>query len=351
MNDISIKIGSWYDNNKRDLPWRHTSDAYRIWLSEIILQQTRVVQGLDYYQRFIERYPTVKDLASASQDEVLKLWQGLGYYSRARNLHTAAQQVCSNGEWQSPDGNVAFPTKYKDLIRLKGVGPYTAAAIASFSSDEKVAVVDGNVYRVLSRLFDIDTPIDSTQGQKDFLALATELLPERGAGLHNQAMMELGALCCTPTNPHCSECPVSAHCLALANGSTDVRPVKAGKVKIRERHLLYIIYIYKDQLWVHQRGEGDIWQGLWEFVLSEESGMRSEKYSDSSSFSLKHQLTHQTLYADFVIEKINDEKKAASLDEKLQPLGYRRVTWLEWQQLAIPRLIDEANRRLAGVWF
>lgn len=397
MNDISTKIGRWYDENKRNLPWRDTKDAYRIWLSEIILQQTRVAQGLDYYQRFVERFPTVRELAQASQDEVLKLWQGLGYYSRARNLHAAAQQVCFNEELgvrnykNSSLLTPSFPTRYADLIKLKGVGPYTAAAIASFSSDEKVAVVDGNVYRVLSRLFDIDTPIDSTQGQKDFLALATQLLPEKHPGHHNQAMMELGALCCTPTSPQCEACPVADHCLALANHTIGQRPVKAGKVKVRERHLHYLIYIYKDMLWVHQRGEGDIWTGLWEYVMSEELGVRSsqplgraflcswredealaeglksEEYTSlakhnnnpdskqfltpNSSFLIKHQLTHQTLFADFQVIPVQTKEEAAALDEKLQPMGYKRVTWMEWQELAVPRLIDEANRRIAEAWF
>ena len=334
MNDISVKIGLWYDKNQRDLPWRHTQDAYRIWLSEIILQQTRVVQGMEYYLRFIERYPTVADLAKAEEDEVLKMWQGLGYYSRARNLHKAAKQVTGN-----------FPTNYDELIKLKGVGPYTAAAIASFSSDECVAVVDGNVYRVLSRLFDIETPIDSTKGQKEFLALATELLPTKGAGRHNQAMMELGALCCTPASPQCTDCPVADHCMALANNTIEQRPVKAGKVKVRERYLQYIIYIYKDNIWVHQRGEGDIWQGLWEFVLKER-----ETRTEGASFSMKHQLTHQTLYADFVVEQIKDEREAAKLNDELQPMGYRRISWIEWQTLAVPRLIDEANRRITEAW-
>lgn len=355
MNDISAKIGRWYDKNRRDLPWRHTQDAYLIWLSEIILQQTRVAQGLEYYQRFVQRFPTVSDLAQASQDEVLKLWQGLGYYSRARNLHAAAQQVVENVKCKMKNEELnVFPTRYADLIKLKGVGPYTAAAIASFSSDEKVAVVDGNVYRVLSRLFDIDTPIDSTQGQKDFLALATQLLPDKHPGHHNQAMMELGALCCTPTSPQCEACPVADHCLALANHTINQRPVKAGKVKVRERHLHYLIYIYKDMLWVHQRGEGDIWTGLWEYVLSEECGASlSEKLGVRSEvlFSIKHQLTHQTLLVDFQVIPVKTEKEATALDEKLQPMGYKRVTWMEWQELAVPRLIDEANRRIAEAWF
>ena len=337
MNDISVKIGFWYDKNQRDLPWRHTQDAYLIWLSEIILQQTRVVQGMEYYLRFVERYPTVEELAKADEDEVLKMWQGLGYYSRARNLHKAARQVVETTK--------AFPRTYAELIKLKGVGPYTAAAIASFSSDERVAVLDGNVYRVLSRLFDIDTPIDSAKGQKDFLALASELLPTQGAGRHNQAMMELGALCCTPASPQCAECPVAGHCLALANDTIGQRPVKAGKVKVRERFLQYIIYIYEVSVWVHQRGEGDIWQGLWEFVLNEQ-----DSRTEGASFSIKHQLTHQTLYADFIVQKVTDEKEAARLDEELQPKEYQRISWLEWQKLAVPRLIDEANRRIAEAW-
>jgi len=356
MNDIGVKIGLWYEDNKRDLPWRNTSDAYKIWLSEIILQQTRVVQGLDYYQRFVNRYPTVLDLATTQQDEVLKLWQGLGYYSRARNLHAAAQQVVERYSTDK-DGikTVSFPTRYSDLIKLKGVGPYTAAAIASFSSDEKVAVVDGNVYRVLSRIFDIATPIDSTKGQKEFLTLATQLLPEKHFGRHNQAMMELGALCCTPASPQCGDCPVSDHCLALANGTISQRPVKAGKVKVRERHLHYIIYIYEQSLWVHQRGEGDIWTGLWEFYLSEGPEVPTPHASLPTSnctllTHLKHQLTHQTLYADFHIVTVKTKEEAAVLDKELQPEGYKRVTWMEWQELAVPRLIDEANRQLAAAW-
>lgn len=356
MNNISIKIGRWYEKNKRDLPWRQTKDAYRIWLSEIILQQTRVNQGMDYYLRFVKRFPTVKELAEAQQDEVLKLWQGLGYYSRARNLHSAAQQVVNNYNNKKGNTDVSFPTTYAELIKLKGVGPYTAAAIASFSSGEKVAVVDGNVYRVLSRLFDIETPIDSTQGQKEFLSIASQLLSEKDPGHHNQAMMEFGALCCTPSSPQCLDCPVADHCLAFERQTIFQRPIKAGKVKIRERHLSYLIYIYKDSLWVHQRGEGDIWQGLWEFVIDEEqeqqrNEVQKQPKNEQPAFSIKHQLTHQTLYADFYIRKIEDKKEAAALEEELQPKGYKRVTWIEWQQLAVPRLIDEANRRIAEAWF
>lgn len=357
MNEITYKIGFWFDRNKRDLPWRHTRDAYLIWLSEIILQQTRVVQGLDYYLRFVEAFPTVEDLASAPLDKVLKLWQGLGYYSRARNLHTAAQQVI---EWKQTHPGKTFPDRYADLITLKGVGPYTAAAIASFASDEEVAVVDGNVYRVLSRLFDIDTPIDTTRGQKAYQALADELLhtvvaetqEDARSSRYNQSMMEFGALHCTPTSPHCTDCPVMTHCLAYAHHTIEQRPVKQGKIAVRERHLTYLIYIYKDTLWVHQRGAGDIWQGLWEFVVHEDEDIPTE-YVEGAVCLLekKHQLTHQTLFARFLVIRLPDDlDPQTNAAIRSLPDGYRRMTWMEWQQMAVPRLIDEANKRLS-VWF
>lgn len=359
MNEISDIIDSWYDQNRRDLPWRNTRDAYLIWLSEIILQQTRVVQGIDYYLRFVEAYPTVDKLAAASEDDILKLWQGLGYYSRARNLLKAARQVAGEsddagtGEKRCP---VAFPTKFDDLLKLKGVGRYTAAAVASFAADENVAVVDGNVYRVLSRIFDIETPIDSTQGQKQYQEIADAMLHDTVAAghsrssRHNQAMMEFGALHCTPSSPNCDSCPVATHCLSFAHGTVDVRPVKAGKIKVKERHLAYIIYIYKDTLWVHQRGAGDIWQGLWEFVLAE----AGSPVPDNAVCILqkKHQLTHQTLFADFWVVKLDDSIAHPSLHPAIQSLsdGYEQVSWMEWQQRAVPRLIDEANKKLSD-WF
>lgn len=346
MNEITGKIGLWYDHNHRDLPWRHTRNAYLIWLSEIILQQTRVAQGIDYYHRFVQRFPTVAHLAAATEDEVLKLWQGLGYYSRARNLLKAARQV-----------NGSFPTRYAELRQLQGIGPYTAAAIASFAADEAVAVVDGNVYRVLSRLFDLDTPIDTTQGQKQYQLLADNLLAEALAdgntrsSHHNQALMEFGALHCTPTSPHCTDCPVAAHCLALANGSVALRPRKQGKVKVRQRHLAYIIYIYRDTLWVHQRGEGDIWQGLWEYCLASDAPTAGYEGPGVCIHQMKHQLTHQTLYATFWAVRLDDntDPQQQAAIRNLAP-GYKQVTWMEWQQLAVPRLIDEANKRLSA-WF
>lgn len=368
MNEISYKIGLWYDKNRRELPWRHTRDAYCIWLSEVILQQTRVVQGLDYYQRFVSAYPTVKALADAQEDEVLKLWQGLGYYSRARNLLAAARQVVAlQASASEPKAEDWFPTQFDELLRLKGVGRYTAAAVASFAADEAVAVVDGNVYRVLSRLFDIDTPIDTTAGQKQFQELADVLLAETVAdgrqpsSHHNQALMEFGALHCTPTSPRCAECPVADHCLALANGTMGERPVKQGKVKVRERHLAYIIYIYKDTVWVHRRKAGDIWQGLWEFVLNERANGEAVSGSDNKTeindegmliLTKKHQLTHQTLYAEFRVVRLDDALSDPRQHPAIQALpdDYQQVTWAEWQQLAVPRLIDEANAVLSA-WF
>ena len=355
MNVISTKIGFWYDHNKRDLPWRHTSDPYLIWLSETILQQTRVSQGMDYYLRFVQQYPTVKSLANASEDEVLKLWQGLGYYSRARNLHTAAKQVV--GSWEQAGVECVFPAEYSELIKLKGVGPYTAAAIASISADERVAVVDGNVYRVLSRIFDIDTPINTGKGQKLFLALAEELLPDgSGSGHHNQAIMEFGALHCTPSSPDCANCPVAEHCLALANGTVMQRPVKTGKIKIKERHLTYIIYIYNDRLWVHQRGAGDIWQGLWEPYMVEGEALPADapllnEIVPQLILKKKHQLTHQTLYADFWVGQLTNTAQSEELERIMHAKGYRSISWLEWQGLAVPRLIDEVNKKLSSEWF
>lgn len=341
--EISPILQSWYAQNSRDLPWRQTKDAYRIWLSEVILQQTRVAQGLDYYNRFIQAYPTVADLAAASEDEVLKLWQGLGYYSRARNLHKAAKAVVGDGP-ESAGQTKHFPNRYAELIRLPGVGPYTAAAIASFSSDEAVAVVDGNVYRLLSRLFDIETPIDSTAGQKEFQALAIELLDKRHPGLHNQAIMEFGALHCTPTSPRCEECPLQSTCLAFANRTIADRPVKAGKVKVRERELHYYLFKYNKEIWVHQRGAGDIWQGLWEYYLAPleaEAGIRIDGHHES--YRIRHQLTHQLLLIDVTL--VDLQEPITTLPDE-----YIRISWQEWQEKAVPKPIFEANRHFSALF-
>ena len=263
---FSTEILRWFRENGRDLPWRETKDPYAIWLSEIILQQTRIVQGWEYWERFMQTYPKVEDLATASEDDVLKLWQGLGYYSRARNLHAAAKQIVALG---------SFPNTLDGIKSLKGVGDYTAAAIGSFAFDIPAAVVDGNVYRVLSRYFGIDTPINSTQGKKEFAALAQSLLPASDAASYNQGMMDFGAIQCTPQSPKCLLCPLAETCEALRSGRVEKLPVKNKTVKVKTRHLSYIYIRCKSSaadgagnsepmIAIHRRGEGDIWQGLWE---------------------------------------------------------------------------------------
>lgn len=271
--NFAATLLQWFKNNGRSLPWRETKDAYAIWLSEVILQQTRIVQGMSYWERFMAKWPTVNDLAAATEDEVLKAWQGLGYYSRARNLHTAAQQV------MELDG---FPQTFKELKTLKGVGDYTAAAIASIAFGKPVAVVDGNVYRVLSRYYGIDTPIDSTEGKKEFQALAQSLLPINEPADYNEAIMDFGATQCTPNSPHCSACPLCETCVAFREQRINELPVKSKKVKQRERHFTYLCIEYEGKIAIHQRGAGDIWQGLWEFpqeeylTSSEDSAWKTE---------------------------------------------------------------------------
>lgn len=233
MEPVSDILLSWFAREGRDLPWRRTRDPYRIWLSEVILQQTRVAQGLEYYLRFTERFPDIAALAAAPEDEVLKLWQGLGYYSRARNLHAAARQVMSRF------GGV-FPATYGEVRALPGVGDYTAAAVCSIVYDAPCAVLDGNVYRVLARLFDIGIPIDTTAGKRTFAELAQLQLDTSRPGLYNQAIMDFGALQCTPAQPRCGDCPLAGRCLALAAGTVGVRPVKQGRAKVRDRWFNYL---------------------------------------------------------------------------------------------------------------
>lgn len=263
--EFANTIISWFRENGRALPWRETRDPYAIWLSEIILQQTRIAQGWEYWERFMAQYPTVEDLAAAHEDEVLKLWQGLGYYSRARNLHTAAKQIVSLGH---------FPDTLEGIKQLKGVGDYTAAAIGSFAFDIPAAVVDGNVYRVLARYFGIDTPINSTQGKKEFTALAQSLLPSSKSSdvlssispvaAYNQAMMDFGAIQCTPQSPKCLLCPLAETCEAMRSNRVAELPVKQKTLKVKTRHLSYIYIRCKGMTAIRRRGEGDIWQGLWE---------------------------------------------------------------------------------------
>ncbi len=262
----------WYLQNKRDLPWRDNTNPYHIWLSEIMLQQTRVAQGLPYYLRFVEAFPTVFDLANASEENVLKLWQGLGYYSRARNLHKTARQVAFE-----MDGN--FPGTYKELLKLKGIGDYTAAAIASFSYNENVPVVDGNVFRVLSRYFELETDIAKPSAKKEFAELAMEILPKGKANLFNQAIMEFGALQCVPKNPDCVNCVFNDSCLALQKGKVAQLPVKSKKLKVKERYFNYLIFSDETQHTViNKRAHKGIWHNLYEFPLLETEKNENEDF-------------------------------------------------------------------------
>ncbi|MFN3752503.1 A/G-specific adenine glycosylase [Flavobacterium sp.] len=261
--NFSKSLVQWYLQNKRDLPWRNTVNPYFIWLSEIMLQQTRVAQGLPYFLRFTEAFPTVFDLAKASEEDVLKLWQGLGYYSRARNLHKTAQQVAFefNGE---------FPKSYTELLKLKGIGEYTAAAIASFSYNENVPVVDGNVYRVLSRYFDVETDIASSGAKKEFTNLAAVLLPKGQANLFNQAIMEFGALQCTPKNPDCGNCIFNDSCAGLQKKKVAMLPVKSKKIKVKVRHFNYLVFSDEiENTLLQKRTQKGIWHNLYEFPLLE----------------------------------------------------------------------------------
>ena len=262
MADFHLLISNWYRQNHRDLPWRNTRDPYLIWLSEVILQQTRVDQGLSYYLKFAEHFPEVLDLAEADEQDVLKLWQGLGYYSRARNLHAGAKQIRDQFGGQ-------FPEDFKSIRSLKGIGDYTAAAISSFAFDLPHAVVDGNVYRVLSRYFDINTPIDSGTGKKMFNDLAQSLIEPEEAATHNQAIMELGALVCTPRSPQCHACPLNNSCLALQNGTIEQRPVKTKRGKVKDRYFTYLIFLDNDRTFLQKRVAKDVWQHLFQFPLIE----------------------------------------------------------------------------------
>lgn len=379
MNSFSNTILSWFRENGRELPWRETKNPYAIWLSEIILQQTRIAQGREYWERFMAQYPTVQDLAAAHEDEVLKLWQGLGYYSRARNLHAAAKQIVALGH---------FPDTLEGIKQLKGVGDYTAAAIGSFAFDIPAAVVDGNVYRVLARYFGIDTPINSTQGKKKFAALAQSLLPSSKASdflslssasdslsssspvaAYNQAMMDFGAIQCTPQSPKCLLCPLAETCEAMRSNRVAELPVKQKTLKVKTRHLSYMYIRCKGETAIHRRGEGDIWQGLWEpFNASDiaeacaspssaQASLSSTKFSTSltklSSFKkelaadlhlsnvdalqllaqdVKHVLTHRILFADFYL-----------LETEARPQLPDDYIWIKEEEIedyGIPRLIE-----------
>ena len=324
-SDFALTLLRWFRENGRDLPWRQTHDPYAIWLSEIILQQTQVKQGWEYWERFMRHWPTVEDLAAATEDEVLREWQGLGYYSRARNLHFAAQQIVVLGH---------FPDTLEEIKQLKGVGDYTAAAIGSIAFDLPAAVVDGNVYRVLARHFGIDTPINTTDGKKLFAVLAQErLLPAlnregQGAGLYNQAIMDFGAIQCMPQSPDCMGCPLVESCEAFRTDRVAQLPVKLKTLKVKERHLIYIYVRCNGYVAIHRRGPGDIWQGLWEPWLVDTAPAGAVLVRQG----VKHVLTHRVLFADFYLWEVSERPTL--------PDDYIWIKEAELDDYAKPRLIE-----------
>ncbi|MCC5937533.1 MAG: A/G-specific adenine glycosylase [Lunatimonas sp.] len=337
----------WYPDNRRDLPWRKTKEPYFIWLSEIILQQTRVAQGLPYFEVFTQRFPTVQDLAAAPEEEVLRCWQGLGYYSRARNLHACAKEIVSQRGGR-------FPETYRELLQLKGVGPYTAAAIASFAFQEPVAVVDGNVYRVLARYFGIAADISSGPGKREFDRLANELIPRQTPDIYNQAIMEFGALQCTPQKPDCHSCPLVGACYAFRHEEVKELPVKLGRTKVSNRYLHYYHITCGEKTVVNRRRGNDIWKGLVDFpheqpeldrrpdpdqsVLLEE--IKSLKpivaFLDVPPF--KHLLSHQKIKADFVRVRVSVEKET-ELAKWAEQYGYSLVGPAKLEEMGKPKLI------------
>lgn len=342
MEFLAQRLIKWYHLNRRNLPWRNTKDPYKIWISEIILQQTRVNQGINYYFRFIEAFPEIKVLAQASQDEVLKLWQGLGYYSRARNMHEAARQIERNHK-------SVFPQNYNDIRALKGVGDYTAAAIASFAFNLRYAVVDGNVYRVISRVFGVELPINSGTGKKYFQKLANELLPKTDYATFNQSIMEFGALQCKPINPNCGECVLNDKCLAYAGRLVDCFPVKSKAVKSKNRFFNYFVITQGKYIYISKRSGNDIWKGLFEFYLVEtgkkqtlEKICRTDKLAGllkkqmmKSQFQVKeyiHVLSHRKLHASF----FRVEVKALPVSFKLKKIKISDLDNFAW-----PRLIEK----------
>ncbi len=320
MESFAPTLLEWFRENGRELPWRQTHDPYSVWLSEIILQQTQVKQGWDYWERFMRRWPTVEDLAAATEDEVLREWQGLGYYSRARNLHHAARQIVALGH---------FPDTIEGIKQLKGVGDYTAAAIGSIAFGLPAAVVDGNVYRVLSRHFGIDTPINTTEGKKLFAALAQSLLPPQEASAYNQALMDFGAIQCTPQSPHCDDCPLMETCSAFREGRVGELPMKQKTLVVKERHLTYIYIRCNGETAIHRRPAGDIWQGLYEPLLTEQLPSGAVLLRQN----VKHVLTHRVIYADFWLWETNDRPAL--------PDGYFWIKETELDRYAVPRLIEK----------
>lgn len=290
---------AWYETNHRALPWRETDDAYAIWLSEIILQQTRVLQGLDYWRRFMARWPDVESLAAADEAEVLREWQGLGYYSRARNLHKAAQQIVNNQASQDKNAKVVFPKTFEDIRALPGVGDYTAGAIASFAYNQPYPAMDGNVYRVVARLLDIDEAFDTSAGKRLFHKHIEVLLDRENPRLFNSAIMEFGALYCTPSlGDNCTHCPLQPHCAAFAHGTAELLPVRKPRPKVRDRWFIYHVYTNGKETLLRKREDKDIWYHLYEFPC--------EEVNDNGNYPLTHVLSHQKLHARFVVHRVNE---------------------------------------------
>ena len=315
----------WFAQYGRELPWRGIDDPYGIWVSEVILQQTRIEQGRDYWLRFMAHFPTVESLAAASEDDVLRMWQGLGYYSRARNLHTAARQVVEQG---------GFPRSIEGLRALKGVGDYTAAAVGSMAFHLPAAAVDGNVYRVLARHYGIDVPINTTRGKHTFENLAQQLLPVDDASAFNQAMMDFGATWCTPKSPRCIDCPVAETCVALRSGRINELPVKEKKLKVQERHLTYVYIRHEGKTAFHRRPAGDIWQGLWEPVLVENRSLLELGCPLTLlAHNVKHVLTHRVLLADFYLAEPETRPEL--------PCDYCWIDECDVDNYAVSRLVEK----------
>lgn len=334
----------WYEKNARVLPWRNTKDAYCIWISEIILQQTRIEQGLPYYHRFIEAFPDVHSLYQASEDQVLKLWEGLGYYSRARNMKFAAQQIVELHQG-------IFPSNYKDIIALKGIGPYTAAAVASMAFDLPYAVVDGNVFRVLSRYFGIEIPINSTLGKKEFDILAQKSLIKSRAATYNQAIMEFGALFCKPKNPDCEQCPLVNSCASFASQKVDILPIKLKTIKIKERYLNFILLSNGKEILIERRIHENIWKGLYQLPLIEtEKQITGEEvliredfvklvgdktYEIRSVQEMEHKLTHRLLKIRFLHLEIGE----------LPSSNYLKIKFEDLKEYAFPKPVENYLKR------
>lgn len=348
--NFSSRLLLWYSRNKRALPWRASSDPYIIWVSEVILQQTRMDQGVVYFNRFMASFPTLHDLANASEDKVLRVWQGLGYYSRARNLHAAAKEIVANREG-------VFPKTMSEWMQLKGVGPYTAAAIASMAFGEAVAALDGNVYRILARLFAIDSPMDTSRGKQVFHEVAGDLIDMEDPGGFNQAMMDFGSLVCKPANPDCINCIFNRECLAFLRNAVSKYPIRKQKERPRERYFNYFLFFYKDsdrpaRFYISKRSGHDIWKNLYELPLLETKTAVSDKelMNDPwlkglfpagcvyrfyhSPTNIQHKLTHQTIHACFYKVMVNPACTKI-LDQRF--IG---TTISGFQDMAKPRLIE-----------